>query len=122
MSKLPAEFKAQWVEALRSGRYRQGRHALRDRHDKYCCLGVACEITGTGWFEHTFSSGVLGYVTTNHGMEYPTPNDLPPEVYEVLASSHSCSNGYDSVMNWLATKNDAGVSFDKIADLIEEYL
>ena len=42
-----------WVDALRSGRFRQARHALRvleydSRLPSLCCLGVACEISGLG--------------------------------------------------------------------------
>ena len=40
-----------WVNALRSGDFKQGRTALRrsvsisSRHEhEYCCLGVACEV------------------------------------------------------------------------------
>lgn len=36
--------KARWIEALRSGRYTQGRHLLRSPGDKYCCLGVLCDL------------------------------------------------------------------------------
>jgi hypothetical protein len=32
-----------WVAALRSGEFEQGNGALR-RGDKFCCLGVACEL------------------------------------------------------------------------------
>jgi hypothetical protein len=32
-----------WIEALRSGAYRQTRLALRD-NEGFCCLGVACEV------------------------------------------------------------------------------
>lgn len=32
------------VDALRSGDYRQGTNMLRTLDDKYCCLGVACEV------------------------------------------------------------------------------
>ena len=35
--------KKKWVVALRSGKYEQGKEALRNG-DKYCCLGVLCEI------------------------------------------------------------------------------
>ncbi len=42
------QLKEQWVKALRSGRYKQGIHALRTREDgqplEYCCLGVLCNI------------------------------------------------------------------------------
>ena len=32
-----------WIKALNSGKYKQGKHALR-KNNKYCCLGVAAEI------------------------------------------------------------------------------
>lgn len=32
-----------WVDALRSGKYKQGSGYLR-QGDKYCCLGVVCEL------------------------------------------------------------------------------
>lgn len=42
--KLPKKFKAKWVAALRSGKYKQGKGFLLDENGKYCCLGVACSI------------------------------------------------------------------------------
>lgn len=32
-----------WVNALRSGEYKQTKHHLQDKKG-YCCLGVACDI------------------------------------------------------------------------------
>ena len=58
----------QWIEALRSGKYEQAKGILRDVDDnnKFCCLGVACEISGLGeWlfggidFSYLDSSKVL---------------------------------------------------------------
>ncbi len=50
------EAESKLVEALRSGKYQQGRQVLRNSFlhtsDKfYCCLGVACEISGLGHWE-----------------------------------------------------------------------
>jgi hypothetical protein len=42
--KLPADIKAKWLEALRSGRYKQGRTYLRNADNEFCCLGVLCDI------------------------------------------------------------------------------
>jgi hypothetical protein len=37
----------QWVEALRSGRYRQTKGSLKKSwYNEYCCLGVACRVLG----------------------------------------------------------------------------
>jgi hypothetical protein len=37
-----------WVKALRSGKYKQGRHALKYKTKagvtRHCCLGVLCEL------------------------------------------------------------------------------
>ncbi len=40
------EIKKQWVAALRSGKYEQGRMRLK-RDGRFCCLGVLCEILPT---------------------------------------------------------------------------
>lgn len=44
MKKTIAE---KWVQALRSGKYKQGREVLHnneDGKDTYCCLGVLCDL------------------------------------------------------------------------------
>lgn len=42
------EIKQRWIEALRSGEYRQGKGQLvepgGEKGDKFCCLGVLCDI------------------------------------------------------------------------------
>lgn len=40
-----AQNRVKWVEALRSGEYKQGKDQLRGG-DRFCCLGVACEVSG----------------------------------------------------------------------------
>ncbi len=41
--KSPAEARQLWLAALRSGEFRQCKNQLCDG-EKYCCLGVACEV------------------------------------------------------------------------------
>jgi len=46
---MDQSIKEKWVEALRSGDYEQGEGALRQKDkkngsNKYCCLGVLCDI------------------------------------------------------------------------------
>ena len=50
----------EWIDALRSGKYKQGSHALRipskvkGEPDSYCCLGVLCDIVDPeGWGKPT---------------------------------------------------------------------
>ncbi len=44
------DFKKQWVEALRSGKFNQGNGKLlsvtSETKEYYCCLGVACIVAG----------------------------------------------------------------------------
>jgi hypothetical protein len=49
--KVDADFIRKWIDALRSGNYKQIQRALKRRGVidgvvRYCCLGVACEIAG----------------------------------------------------------------------------
>src|SRR5579863_4017381 len=38
------EFKAKWIAALRSDKYKQGQRVLRNKKNEFCCLGVACDL------------------------------------------------------------------------------
>jgi hypothetical protein len=44
MNKMNPRVKAKWIAALRSGDYKQGRGQLRTTRNKFCCLGVLCNI------------------------------------------------------------------------------
>jgi hypothetical protein len=54
------ELKQRWLDALRSGKYKQGKGALRTGKDHFCCLGVLCDISGAGEWE----SGKYGWQYT----------------------------------------------------------
>lgn len=41
---MKAELKQKWLGALRSGQYQQGTGVLRDKFDRFCCLGVLCDV------------------------------------------------------------------------------
>lgn len=47
-----------WVRALRSGKYKQTNNRLKRMDpDEYCCLGVACDVSGFGkWVNHGYSN------------------------------------------------------------------
>lgn len=49
-----------WCEALESGKYQQERQMLCSG-DKFCCLGVACDISGVGDWDLGYD-----YITGNH--------------------------------------------------------
>lgn len=49
---MPRELRDKWVQALRSGEYRQDTKALMQQpifdEPGYCCLGILCMVSGLG--------------------------------------------------------------------------
>ena len=132
-----------WVDALRSGEYAQTTGVLfRDSGDDeagYCCLGVACDLSGLGqWIEdeddqneYGYSTmtfvvdGVDGYIDQQGATVLPMAvadgwlgiPDTNPSVLVGLVQTPS------GLPESLASLNDAGLTFDQIADVITyEYL
>lgn len=129
-----------WVEALRSGNYKQGKGALRatqrinPQEDKFCCLGVACDLAER--------DGVMLDVGFINPLPDPQPHDevwnvsydgdhleLPEAVQDWLGiyeSNPLIYRGYSSnePLRTLAEINDhVDNSFGFIASLIEvQYL
>lgn len=102
---MQAEMKIRWLEALRSGKYVQGKEYLRDKNDQYCCWGVFCDLLDpNGW---VMKPGQYGYDYKDAGRCYPK-NDILHD-YDIPV----CYAGK------LARMNDHGSSFLKIADVIE---
>ena len=130
---MDSEIKWQWVNALRSGKYKQGRHSLkkttilrrglsifgrkvaRKEEHSYCCLGVLCEILnveGKPSNPQNLDSYYWWYGDGegNESAAFPTS-----EVQKYAGLEYSD-------MNRLSKLNDRGHSFSYIADFIEENL
>jgi len=107
-----------WIAALRSGKFKQTRGFLR-REDKFCCLGVACEVyrreTGLGeWSENKAASVPFCQAFLGQGTV------LPSEVKEWLGLALSFGQFENAGSeDALIDINDAGESFEVIADIIE---
>lgn len=101
--------KRAWVEALRSGGYRQAQGRLYDRYSAgYCCLGVLCDVVDPeGWR----SDG--SYVAEFDGETVLMWDVLSDEVLDALGMPEDEAKG-------LMDMNDTeDRSFDEIADHIE---
>ena len=82
------DIKTRWLEALRSGRYKQGKGSLRTTDDQYCCLGVLCDLA--------VQDGIV---------EWEPHRDEGADVYEIDGLLGSLS--YE-VRVWAGISDDAG--------------
>ena len=114
------EIKRRWVEALRSGEYKQGREALKCQ-GQFCCLGVLCDLhakeTNTKWVDHInkdFSSDYLDQDSV-----------LPIQVMDWAGTQGSdpVITTRESISRCITHYNDGErYDFIQLADLIEQYL
>jgi hypothetical protein len=111
-----------WVDALRSGKYKRGKNALRKidekGEEKFCCLGVLCDVAIQNGVE------ILVQKSTWHPENFAYGKDqvddfLPEEVIQWAGlDTEDPETGRTS----LASKNDKDWSFKRIADSIEKHL
>jgi len=113
---MDAELKQKWLDALRSGEYKQGKDQLRSSWDDpaYCCLGVLRDISGRGrWVADKF---VGRGESLFYGSER-SDGDGRNEGRYLLGMRYGIG---DKVMGDLMTMNDEGLDFNAIADHIEK--
>ncbi len=121
-----------WVVALRSGKYKQGHYMLRDVNNKFCCLGVACDILHPEAWSATavdmigdarlrfYLSDVVNDVVIRAGSylnEFCSYSFIPIHMLKELGIT-------DEMQRDLTVMNDDGYdgskSFSEIADYIEQ--
>lgn len=106
MNKMDPEWKAKWLEALRSGRYEQGQGYLKNKKNKFCCLGVLCDLVDPTKWAYTYSA--MSYEESRTWLPYSI-KDMTRLVQMLVEDQ-------------LASMNDQGISFKEIANYIEENL
>lgn len=118
---MKPEFKKVWVEALRSGEFKQGQLALRERDGRkyeYCCIGVACMV----WQREKLGAFIVEeYGNGEIGVGYPDGGELDPiELPSGVLDEVGLSPADQST---LIGMNDTELnSFAEIADYIEANL
>lgn len=101
---MKRRIKRDWIRALKSGEYKQGKERLR-RAGRYCCLGVLCDLYAKE----------RGIEADMRGLSEDGANELPSRaVLEWAGIYQYCEESYN-----LARANDAGESFDEIAKRIQ---
>lgn len=98
-----------WIEALRSGKYRQAKEALRRKNGSMCCLGVLCELMGVEW---TTDGGREGKLLPKGTRDHTAPSEAM-EFVGLVSQTGNFDGGN------LADLNDSGKRFKAIASIIE---
>jgi hypothetical protein len=120
------EHRKLWIDALRSGDYKQATSQLR-YEDGFCCLGVACDLwmkSGDApkfvqWEGEYFVYRELEDGEDPDSTRNQISNILPDEVRDWLGLRTNCGyyGPYPTVA--LTSVNDSGTDFNEIADIIE---
>ena len=112
-----------WVEALRSGEYKQGRGTLGGPDLGYCCLGVACVVyeqqTGEELPKTHFSDlNAIIYRGVNLHASFRVVRD-----WLGLTSDNGKNmvNIDDEEYSLVYANDDLQLTFEEIADHIEAY-
>lgn len=107
----------QWLAALRSGKYLQG-GAFLLRNDRYCCLGVACEMLELKRMDGIYFYGDTFSARSMPGYSY---RDLGLHSREGRFKYKDSTNAVILNHGTLTDLNDfSGLDFSEIADLIEQ--
>jgi hypothetical protein len=102
---IDPRFKVQWIEALRSGKYKQCQGRLT-KDGNYCCLGVAAEVGG--------------YIIDEEADAILSPGGI-----RWGYATYAALGGFGlkpPARDRLISMNDGGKTFAEIADFIERRL
>lgn len=108
----------QWVAALRSGAYQQGKQYL-EREGRHCCLGVLCDLAVREGVTTRVKMGPDGETVFGFDLVY---GGLPEVVMGWAGIRNSLGHFAANEPAPLYHLNDSGVyTFREIADVIERH-
>jgi hypothetical protein len=137
--------KDKWLGALRSGKYIQNQRNLigytSNGEEKFCVLGLLCHVYDKAkWLGYTYcyKKGIKmgqGSSPTSLPVLFATENDIKPKIHitDVTLMSKKIYEPRNLVIGMLplldrdggtvalSRLNDSGMSFEKLADLIEYF-
>jgi len=112
-----------WITALRSGNYKQGIGMLRSFDDRYCCLGVLCDLylTEQGKTWDKFEEPHPSYIIYNESDGLGIDGTLPSQVMKWSGIQTPCGKISDHEGTTDLTKeNDFNKrTFEEIAIIIQ---
>lgn len=97
---------SKWIDALRSGKYTQGRGYLKSLNNEYCCLGVLCDVIDPSkWKNGEESPNCFSYQGHDFSPDFLTEND---------------NNLFEKFNNLINLNDDQLYGFPMIANEIQE--
>lgn len=134
---MKKEIAEQWVKALRSGDYAQGRGQLRkqlaagDALDSFCCLGVLCDLHRKATREGDWVNGLYENASgkRDNSFDVPTSNVVDwaglsqanPEVDLLEDEEDELTEDVEDELTIAELNDGYGWSFEQLADLIEQH-
>lgn len=111
----------EWLDALESGKYEQGKTFL-NKNNKFCCLGVACDLFAEklGLVIEN-DDGIIGYANKVEDQSQRWESDytsttLPKPIMELLKIRDNCGEFINKTV--IASKNDYGtMSYGSLAGM-----
>ena len=115
-----------WIEALRSGKYQQGRFMLHSANHRFCCLGVACDLFAKEReidfiLDDRLAPGRVPCYAYTNTKNAPSTVALPADVADMLSMDPRGWPVGDGFQQQLRFLNDiCQWTFHEIADHIEQ--
>lgn len=131
-TKMNPEVKQKWIDALRSGKYDQGKEKLRSVQG-YCCLGVLCDLYSQEQdVEWEFRGNEETYLQPQDYWYFEGESEFLPESVRDWSglpvgnpSVRVDVTEEDDENDWfytdeIANLNDSGYTFNELSKLIEQ--
>ena len=104
-----------WVDALRSGEYTQGVGCLKSTSGDHCCLGVLCEL-----YDKNNEEKLIRVEWEDNKVSFNSSTMSLPDEVRTWAGMDYYDGSIPGLSTSLAVLNDDEVSFQEIADIIEQ--
>jgi len=115
--KIKPEVKEDWLAALRSGEYTQGKDFLCRANGSMCCLGVLRDTIDEGdWYFDEEENAWRSTARKRDDLDYDNGLTMP------TSKTYKAAGLNEDTANMLARLNDDGATFEDIAEVIEVHL
>ena len=120
MKVLSIEIAQRWVNALRSGEYKQTKTQLQDE-EGFCCLGVLCDLELGKKARRDAYGHISGSTLGDQGLNFDTLDGVNLTLDEqgwFLSLADLNDNGDVSIQHGMEESHEP-FTFDEIADIIQ---